>query len=94
MDYKDFRAVGKLFPLLLFFRTPEQGYPIYVEAAGRRFMILAVAIIIFAILLASGAPIFMAFAIGGIIIITLHTGLPLYNIGIFFFDSIPERLFM
>ncbi|MBN2060801.1 MAG: TRAP transporter large permease [Deltaproteobacteria bacterium] len=57
-------------------------------------MILTFAVIIFAVLLVSGAPIFMAFAIGGLMIITLHTGLPLYNIGIFFFDSIDNWIML
>ena len=51
---------------------------------------LTFGIVVFAVLLVSGVPIFMAFALGGLIIITLHTGLPLYNIGIFFFDSIDS----
>jgi C4-dicarboxylate transporter DctM subunit len=55
---------------------------------------LAFGIIVFAILLASGVPIFMAFALGGLIIVTLHTGLPLYNIGIFFFDSIDNWIML
>ena len=55
---------------------------------------LAFGIAVFAILLLSGVPIFMAFALGGLIIITLHTGLPLYNIGIFFFDSIDTWIML
>jgi C4-dicarboxylate transporter DctM subunit len=51
---------------------------------------LTFGIIVFFILLLSGVPIFMAFALGGLIILTLHTGMPLYNIGIFFFDSIDN----
>lgn len=51
---------------------------------------LAFGIAVFFILLLSGVPIFMAFAFGGLIIVTLHTGLPLYNIGTFFFDSIDN----
>jgi len=51
---------------------------------------LTFGIVVFFILLISGVPIFMAFALGGLIILTLHTGMPLYNIGIFFFDSIDN----
>lgn len=55
---------------------------------------LAFGIAVFFILLLTGVPIFMAFALGGLIIITLHTGLPLYNIGIFFFDSIDNWIML
>jgi C4-dicarboxylate transporter DctM subunit len=51
---------------------------------------LTFGIVVFAVLLVTGVPLFMAFALGGLIIVTLHTGLPLYNIGIFFFDSIDN----
>jgi C4-dicarboxylate transporter DctM subunit len=47
-------------------------------------------IVVFALLLVTGVPIFMAFALGGLIILTLYSGMPLYNIGIFFFDSIDN----
>ena len=57
-------------------------------------MMLAFGIVLFGVLLATGAPIFMAFALGGLIIITLHTGLPLYNMGIFFFDSIDSWIML
>jgi C4-dicarboxylate transporter DctM subunit len=51
---------------------------------------LAFGIAICAILLLSGAPMFMAFAVGGLIIITLHSGFSLFNMGIFFFDFITN----
>lgn len=50
--------------------------------------------VVFAVLLVSGVPIFMAFALGGLIFITMHMGLPLYNIGIFFFDSIDSWIML
>ena len=46
------------------------------------------AIIILIILLISGVPLFMVFSIGGLIIVLFHSGLPLYNLAIFFFDTI------
>jgi C4-dicarboxylate transporter DctM subunit len=52
--------------------------------------VVAFGLIVFAVLLLTGVPIFIAFALGGLIILNLHTGLPLYNIGIFFFDSIDN----
>jgi len=55
---------------------------------------LAFGIIVFAVLLVTGVPIFMAFGLGGLIIVTLHTGLPFYNIGIFFFDSIDSWIML
>jgi C4-dicarboxylate transporter DctM subunit len=51
-------------------------------------------VVLFAILLVSGAPIFMAFGLGGLVIVTLHMGLPLYNIGIFFFDSVDSWIML
>jgi C4-dicarboxylate transporter DctM subunit len=55
---------------------------------------LAFGIVVFAVLLVTGVPIFMAFGVGGLIIVTLHTGLPFYNIGIFFFDSIDSWIML
>jgi C4-dicarboxylate transporter DctM subunit len=55
---------------------------------------LAFGIVLFAVLLVSGVPIFMAFGLGGLVIVTLHMGLPLYNIGIFFFDSIDSWIML
>ena len=55
---------------------------------------LAFGIAVFAVLLITGVPIFMAFAVGGLIILTLHTGLPFYNIGILFFDSIDSWIML
>lgn len=55
---------------------------------------LAFGIAVLAILLVSGVPIFMAFALGGLIFITFHIGLPLYNIGVFFFDSIDNWIML
>lgn len=55
---------------------------------------LAFGIAVLAILLVSGVPIFMAFALGGLIFVTFHTGLPLYNVGVFFFDSIDNWIML
>jgi C4-dicarboxylate transporter DctM subunit len=49
---------------------------------------LAFGLAVFLILLCTGVPIFISFALGGLIIVTLYTGMPFYNLGIFFFDSI------
>jgi C4-dicarboxylate transporter DctM subunit len=52
--------------------------------------VIVLGVVVCAILLFSGMPLFMAFAIGGLIIITLHAGFPLFNVGVFFFDFISN----
>jgi C4-dicarboxylate transporter DctM subunit len=49
---------------------------------------IALGVVVCAILLFTGMPLFIAFAIGGLIIITLHADFSLFNIGVFFFDFI------
>jgi C4-dicarboxylate transporter, DctM subunit len=56
--------------------------------------VIALAIAICVIFLISRVPFFMAFAFGGLIIITLDKGLPFYNMGVFFFDSINSFLLL
>ena len=46
------------------------------------------------VLLIAGVPLFIAFAIGGLIIIMLQFGLPLYNLSVFFFDPINSFLLL
>jgi C4-dicarboxylate transporter, DctM subunit len=55
---------------------------------------LAFGIAVFFILLITGIPIFVAFALGGLIIINLHMGMPFYNLGIFFFDSLDSWIML
>lgn len=55
---------------------------------------LAFGIIVFLVLLLTGVPIFISFALGGLIIVTLNTGMPFYNIGIFFFDSVNSWIML
>jgi C4-dicarboxylate transporter DctM subunit len=52
--------------------------------------VIALGVVVCAILLFSGMPLFMAFGIGGLIIITLHADFSLFNIGVFFFDFISN----
>jgi C4-dicarboxylate transporter DctM subunit len=56
--------------------------------------VLAFGIAIFAILLASGVPLFMGFALGGLIIIVLSVGLPLHNLAIFSFDYLQNFILL
>lgn len=49
---------------------------------------ITLAVVVFALLLVTGVPLFMVFSISGLIIVLLHSGLPLYNLTIFFFDTI------
>lgn len=49
---------------------------------------LVFGVIVLALLFASGIPIFIAFGIGGLIIILFYAGLPTYTLGVMFFDSI------
>lgn len=45
-------------------------------------------VIVLVLLFATGIPIFIAFGIGGLIIILFYAGLPVYTLGFMFFDSI------
>lgn len=49
---------------------------------------LAFGIVVLGILLVSGSPLFMAFGLGGLIIVLLSTGLPIYNLAGIFFDGV------
>lgn len=48
---------------------------------------LTLGVVALAVLLISGVPLFIAFALGGLIIILFVAGLPPYNLAMFFFDS-------
>ena len=49
---------------------------------------LIIGLVVTAILFAIGAPITIAFALGGLIILTLHCGFPLTHLGVMYFDTI------
>lgn len=49
---------------------------------------LAFGIVLLAILFALGAPIYIAFALGGIVILLFYLGMPLNQLGALYFDSI------
>jgi C4-dicarboxylate transporter, DctM subunit len=55
---------------------------------------LAFGIIVFFILLLTGVPIFISFALGGLIIVSLVAHLPFFNMGIFFFDSVNSWIML